>query len=98
MSHHRVSQLPTKTARSNDDTQNVTSGTSSSGLSTTQVIKWANGAFLLFFFKKTKQKNKTCWNGSNMTTWEAKKKMLYQDDSDLKHETLEERKKKEFIK
>lgn len=27
-----------------------------------------------------------------MTTWEAKKKkMLYQDDSDLKHETLEKK-------
>lgn len=51
---------------SKDDTQTATSGTSSSGLSTTRVIKWAKGAFLFFLQKKT------CWNSSNMTTWEAK--------------------------
>lgn len=39
--------------------------------------KWSNEPMVPFYsfsLKKTKQKNKTCWNGSNMTTWEAKKK------------------------
>lgn len=66
-----------------DDGWTVTSSTSSSGLSTTQMIKWANGAFL-FFFKKTKQ------NETNMLKQfkydHLESKMLYQDDSDPEYD------------
>lgn len=63
---------------SKDDTQTATSGTSSSGLSATQVIKWANGAFLFFLQKQNMLKQfKYDHLGS---------KMLYQDDSDPKYD------------
>lgn len=70
--------------------QGVTSGTSSSGLSTTQVITWANGAFL-FFLKKTKQKQKKKTKKTKNMLEQFKydhlgSKMLYQDDSDPKYD------------
>lgn len=61
-------------------TQTITSGTSSSSLSTTQVIKWANGAFLFFLQKKNKNMLKQ-FKYDHLGS-----KMLYQDDSDPKYD------------
>lgn len=66
---------------SKDDTQTVTSGTSSSGLSTTRVIKWANGAFLFFFKKKQNMLKQFKYDHLGS-------KVLHQDDSDPKYENL----------
>lgn len=64
---------------SKDDKQTATSGTSSSGLSTKQVIKWANGAFLFFLQKKKNMLKQFKYDHLGS-------KMLYQDDSDPKYD------------